>query len=68
MSALRDTFFWASYGKLATASLVGSALSTLIGVPVDTAATLAAGAIISFPGAYGFAQRSGPRPSANVQP
>ncbi len=64
MSALKDKFLWSSYGKFALVATVGFALSTLVGVPASTAVTLAAGAVLSFPAAYGIIRKSEPEQSA----
>lgn len=59
----RDKYFWTSYGKYAAAVVIGMALATfLLGVPAEITVRLGAGAIVSFPVAFGFAMR---RPSRN---
>lgn len=60
MSNLRSKFFWAAYGKTALTVTVGFGLAALCGVPAESATTLAAGAMISFPAIYSFSsgQRS----------
>jgi hypothetical protein len=58
MNRLMDKAFIAAYGKYAAAASIGSAISVAIGVPINTAATLAFGAIVGFPLAYNLAIRS----------
>lgn len=59
MTTIKNKFFWASYGKLAAAAILGfGATSAVLGVPGETAAELTAGAVLSFPAAYMFSNRS----------
>lgn len=61
MSPLREKFFWESYGKFAVAMVLGSGVATLaLGVPADVSVRLAAGAVLGFPVAFGFAMRRPP--------
>jgi hypothetical protein len=58
MNRLMDKAFMAAYGKYAIVASIGSAISVAIGVPTNTAATLAFGAIVGFPLAFNLAVRS----------
>jgi hypothetical protein len=61
MKSFSDWSFVAAYGKYALVALVGAAISAGTGVPTYTAATLAFGAIVGFPIAYGLGRAADSR-------
>lgn len=68
METLRDKFFWESYGKFAVGTAIGFAITTLIGVPAETAVNLAAGAILMFPAAYSISSKKAADSNKNSTP
>ncbi|MCH2395197.1 hypothetical protein [Oceanibaculum sp.] len=52
MSAIRDKFFWRSYGKFFVVAVIGFGVTPFIGLSLQTSVELTAGAILSFPTAY----------------
>jgi hypothetical protein len=55
MKKFGDRLFVVAYVKYAVVALAGAAISTVVGVPGNTAATLAFGAVVGFPVAYNLA-------------
>lgn len=73
MSLAKDRSFWIAQGKSAAGITLGSIFATVVlGVPAETTATFAAGAIVLFPSSYALGMRhptrSGGSPGEPIHP